>query len=79
MRVGTRLPHTDDTIEVSVNGEAQRVPAGTTVSGLLLLLGVERSRVAVERNEDVVPRAEHDGIALAPGDRLEIVAFVGGG
>jgi sulfur carrier protein len=35
--------------------------------------------VAVEKNREVVPRAEHPSVLLAPGDVVEIVHFVGGG
>jgi sulfur carrier protein len=68
----------DDSLEVTVNGEPRRVPQGTTVRGLLDLLGL-RGMVAVERNRDIVPRAEHGTTALCAGDALEIVHFVGGG
>lgn len=66
-------------IEISVNGKSRVVPTGTTVAGLLAALGIERGRVAVERNHDVVPRKDYDQVTLAAGDRLEVVAFVGGG
>jgi thiamine biosynthesis protein ThiS len=79
MRVGTRVEHTTETIAVDVNGTGREIPPGTTVAGLLSLLGVERGRVAVERNHDVVPRKEYDAVTLEAGDRLEIVSFVGGG
>lgn len=67
------------TIHVVVNGAPREVPAGTTIAGLLAILGVERGRVAVERNHDVIPRADHELVELATGDRLEVVSFVGGG
>ena len=66
-------------IEIAVNGRAMRVPTGSTLAELLQSLGLERSRVAVEHNLRVVPRAEHEGLRLNHGDRLEIVTFVGGG
>jgi thiamine biosynthesis protein ThiS len=66
-------------IEITVNGKARQVPAGATVGALLADLGIERRRVAVERNLDIVPRAAYDDVVLAAGDRLEVVAFVGGG
>lgn len=66
-------------LDIEVNGEARRVPAGTTVRGLLASLGLGETLVAVERNEAVVPRASHDTTTLAAGDRLEVVHFVGGG
>ena len=41
--------------------------------------GLKSDRVAVERNGEIVPRAQWDDVLLSPGDRLEIVHFVGGG
>jgi thiamine biosynthesis protein ThiS len=68
-----------ETIEITVNGEARLLPRGTTVATLLAKLGVERGRVAVERNLDIVPRSTYDAVTLADGDTVEVVAFVGGG
>ncbi len=67
------------TIEVVINGEARTVLQGTTVSALIGELGLGDRRIAVERNREVVPRAEHATTVLAAGDRLELVTFVGGG
>ena len=64
---------------VTVNGETREVPDGLTVRGLVEHLGLGDGPVAVERNREVVPRARHAETALAPGDELEIVHFVGGG
>jgi thiamine biosynthesis protein ThiS len=66
-------------IDISVNGRAMRVPAGSTLAQLLLSLELDRARVAVEHNLRVVPRAEHAAVRLNHGDTLEIVTFVGGG
>lgn len=66
-------------IDIVVNGEPRDVPHGTTVAALIQLLGLGDRRVAVERNREVVPRAEHGSTVLAAGDRLELVTFVGGG
>jgi thiamine biosynthesis protein ThiS len=66
-------------IQVSVNGEPKHVPSGSTLADLLRLLSLDRSRVAVELNRRVVPRAEHAQLRLNHGDTLEIVTFVGGG
>ena len=64
---------------IEVNGDSKDVPEGTTVRALLESLGLGDTLVAVERNEDVVPRAQHADTALDPGDRVEVVHFVGGG
>ncbi len=66
-------------IEVVVNGDPVRLPSESTISDLLQRLGLERDRLAVEHNLEVVPRAEHVTRQLTDGDKLEVVTFVGGG
>ena len=66
-------------MNVTVNGEARDIPPATTVRGLVELLGLTEGPVAVEKNGEVVPRAEHAATALTEGDVVEIVHFVGGG
>ena len=66
-------------IDVVINGETRTVAHGTTVAALLVELGLGDRRVAVERNREVVPRAQHASTVLAAGDRVELVTFVGGG
>lgn len=67
------------TIDVTVNGEARSVPAGSTVADLVRALGLQPAQVAVERNKLIVKRADHATTVLAAGDRLEVVTFFGGG
>jgi sulfur carrier protein len=69
----------ESALEVLVNGEAQRVPGGCTVDGLLGRLGVEPRRIAVAINREVVPRSSFHTHPLAEGDRVEILEAVGGG
>jgi sulfur carrier protein len=66
-------------MKLTVNGEEQDVPDGLTVRGLVEHLGLTGGPVAVEKNREVVPRAEHVTTALGDGDVVEIVHFVGGG
>jgi sulfur carrier protein len=66
-------------MKITVNGELREVPGATTVRALVELLGLTDGPVAVERNREVVPRAEHLTTELSEGDVLEIVHFVGGG
>jgi thiamine biosynthesis protein ThiS len=70
-------------VTLTVNGE-NRVfdgPADGPLSvwGLLVLLGLDSRKVAVERNEEIVPRSRYAETWLASGDALEIVHFIGGG
>lgn len=62
-----------------VNGRAKTAPDGATVATLLVALDLDARTVAVEVNEQLVRRAQHAAHALASGDRVEIVTFVGGG
>ena len=66
-------------MRIEVNGEPREVAHGTSVAFLLQLLGVGDGPVAVERNHEIVPRAQHATTALLDGDVLEVVHFVGGG
>ena len=65
-------------MNITVNGSAREIPDGLTITALIAHLGLH-GPVAVERNRDVVPRAEHASTTLADGDQIEIVHFVGGG
>lgn len=64
---------------VRINGEKREIPEGTTVEALLRSLDLFDRPVAVERNGSVVPRALWCETTLQPGDRIEIVSFLGGG
>ena len=66
-------------MRVQVNGEEREVAEGLTLDQLLDTLKIERSRVAVEVNSEVVRRARHSEVKVKPGDQIEIVTFVGGG
>lgn len=66
-------------MSIHVNGEPRETPDGCTIAGLLELLDVRMKGVAVERNLEVIPRAEHATTVLAEGDRVEVVTLVGGG
>jgi thiazole synthase len=66
-------------VEITLNGEARRLDAPTSVHGLLESLGLDPAKIAVERNLEIVPRSTYGEVGIAHGDRLEIVHFIGGG
>jgi thiazole synthase len=66
-------------MEITLNGETRRIEAPANVRGLLEQLGLDPAKIAVERNLEIVPRSTYGQVALADGDRLEIVHFIGGG
>jgi thiamine biosynthesis protein ThiS len=65
-------------MRIQVNGEHREVEA-VTILALVEELGLDVRKVAVERNLEIVPRSLHASTALAEGDRIELVQFVGGG
>jgi thiamine biosynthesis protein ThiS len=66
-------------VRLTINGEERELAAAPTIAALLAELGLDRRKLAVERNLEIVPRSLFGATVLAEGDRIEIVAFVGGG
>lgn len=66
-------------IHVQVNGDSMQLPRAATLSTLLEQLALVGKRVAIEVNEDIVPRSQHTGYQLNDGDRVEVVHAIGGG
>jgi sulfur carrier protein len=66
-------------MQIQVNGKPREVASETTIAALLETLNVPLRGLAVERNLELVPRAEHATTKVADGDRIEVVTLVGGG
>jgi len=66
-------------ISIVVNGEQRETKPGAMVADLLVTLGLDSGRVAIERNLEILPRPTWTETPVQPGDRYEIVQFVGGG
>ena len=66
-------------VNLIVNGQPQQVPGGLTAAGLLERLKLPLKGVAIELNEQIVPRGRLAETELHDGDRLEVVSLVGGG
>jgi sulfur carrier protein len=66
-------------MQVEVNGNAMELPAGATIATLIEQLALAGKRLAVEVNEDIVPRSQHPEFTLSDGDRIEVVHAIGGG
>nr|WP_290586992.1 MULTISPECIES: sulfur carrier protein ThiS [unclassified Ketobacter] len=67
------------TIQVTVNGDPRHFAVGTTIADLIASLDLQGRRVAVECNQEIVPKSAHGGTLLNNGDELEIVHAIGGG
>ena len=67
-------------IQLTINGNPRDFKQATlTVSELVATLGLEGRRLAIERNGEIIPRSLFTETSLSTGDKLEIVAAVGGG
>lgn len=66
-------------MKLQINGEAIELENGTTLSAFLQAKGIPSATVVVEHNGTIPDRGTWDTIALADGDVLEIVKFMGGG
>lgn len=66
-------------LSIVLNGSPYRSDDSLTVADLVRALALQEKRIAVERNGEIVPRSQLELTQLAAGDRIEIVAAVGGG
>ncbi len=66
-------------MRLSVNGEEREFDGPGALASLVAALGLDCRKVAIERNLEIVPRSAYATTALAEGDRIEIVHFIGGG
>jgi len=70
---------TNTSIDVTINGDAREIAAGTSVHALLESLGLHPRLVVVERNRVILDRTDFADTEVQAGDALELVHFVGGG
>lgn len=66
-------------MEVMINGESCELPEKFSAAQLIEQLGLANRRLAVEVNQEIVPRSQFDRHLFNPGDRIEIVHAIGGG
>ena len=66
-------------MKLYVNGEKRQYPDSATLVALIRDAGADPKRVAIVVNDEVVPATKRAGFHLSNGDRVEILAFAGGG
>ncbi|MEN8131033.1 MAG: sulfur carrier protein ThiS [Pseudomonadota bacterium] len=66
-------------MEITLNGNLKQIPDGSTATRLIEILQLTGKRLAIEINEEIVPRSTYGGHKLNPGDQVEIVHAIGGG
>lgn len=66
-------------MQITLNGEQREIADATTLATLIDSMGMTGQRIAIEVNETLVPRSQHDQHLLTEGDTIEIVRAIGGG
>lgn len=66
-------------MEIILNGESRQIPDQFTAAQLVELLDLTGKRMAMEINQEIVPRSTFEQHSLNPGDQIEIVGAIGGG
>jgi sulfur carrier protein len=66
-------------IAITLNGESYRFDGDRHVTALIERLKMRATRVAVEINHEIVPKAKYAETVVRAGDEVEIINFVGGG
>jgi sulfur carrier protein len=66
-------------MQIYVNGEEKQIPDTTDMASLIELMQLSGQRIAVEVNEELVPRSSFGNFQLKDADRVEIIHAVGGG
>ena len=66
-------------MKIELNGDAKEIAEGLSAAVLLENLELSGKRLAMEVNEEILPRSQFDSYIFQPGDKVEIVHAIGGG
>ncbi|MDZ4814253.1 MAG: sulfur carrier protein ThiS [Pseudomonadota bacterium] len=66
-------------MDILLNGQPRQIAEASTLLDLLNVEGLQQRRLAIEVNQQIIPRYQHAEHRLKPGDRVEIVQAMGGG
>ena len=66
-------------MKILVNGEKISLPEYSSIKGLIVHLGYQNQRIAIEVNELIIPKSKHSSFLLKDLDKVEVINAVGGG
>ena len=66
-------------MNIVLNGETYKTDGPLTIGRLLVHLDIDRRRVAVEQNMNVIKKPNYDSTIVNNGDAIEVLTFIGGG
>ena len=65
--------------KIQLNGDLYEINDGTNLNELLNKLKIQKNKVAIEVNGEIVEKSKYPNLILSKGDKVEIVKFIGGG
>ena len=65
--------------KIQLNGAPYEVNNGTNLNQLLNKLKIEKNKVAIEVNGEIIEKNMYPNLILNKNDKVEIVHFIGGG
>ena len=65
--------------KIQLNGNSYEINDGTNLNELLNKLKIQKNKVAIEVNGEIVEKSKYPNLILNKGDKVEIVKFIGGG
>ncbi len=65
--------------KIQLNGDPYEINSSMNLSGLLNKLKIQKNKVAIEVNGEIVQKDKYESLVLKKGDKVEIVHFIGGG
>ena len=65
--------------KIQLNGDPYEINYGTNLNELLNKLKIQKNKVAIEVNGEIVEKNKYPNLILNKGDKVEIVKFIGGG
>jgi len=66
-------------VNIHVNGERLKLPLNSNIRDLIVYLGFQNQRIALEVNESIIPKSKHSKFLLRDNDKVEVINAVGGG
>jgi sulfur carrier protein len=66
-------------VEILVNSKKISLPDDSNIEDLIVYLGYQNQRIAIEINESIIPKSNHSSFLLQELDKVEVINAVGGG
>ena len=66
-------------MKIIVNDEKIELPYNSNIEDLVIHLGYQNQRIAIEINESIIPKSNHSSFLLKDLDKVEVINAVGGG